>query len=93
MQEKLKLFGLNLYERKAYDTILREGASTAHFIAKKSSVPSGKIYPVLDSLIEKGFVSLTAGRPKMFVGVSPEIAFANVVKKRAEELSLNTGKC
>lgn len=86
MVENLKLFGLNLYERRAYDTLVREGTLTAHLIAKKSSVPTGKIYPVLESLVEKGFVSSSLGRPKMFVAISPEVVFESVVNRKEKDL-------
>jgi len=81
MAQNLKLLGLNTYEAKAYETLLKEGASTAHLIAKKSGVPSGKIYPTLESLEAKGFVRFTEGRPKTYVAVSPEVAFGDVLKK------------
>ena len=87
MVEQLRLFGLNSYEGRAYETLLRVGASTAHFISRKSGVPSGKIYPVLDSLLEKGFVLLSDGKPKMFTPVSPDIALKKVVKGKKKELN------
>ncbi len=82
MDENLKLLGLNSYEAKAYDALLREGASTAHAVFKKSGVPSGKIYPVLDSLAGKGLVAIIRGRPKTFQAVSLEIAVERVMQKK-----------
>lgn len=87
MVEQLKLFGLNSYEGRAYETLLREGASTAHFISKKAGVPSGKIYPVLDSLVEKGFILLSGGKPKIFISISPEIILEKVIKRKKKELN------
>jgi sugar-specific transcriptional regulator TrmB len=86
--KQLRLLGLDTYESKAYDALLKQGASTAHMIAKISRVPSGKIYPVLESLESKGFVSFTAGRPKMYVAVSPEIAFENIIKKEKKRMDV-----
>ncbi len=83
----LKLFGLNSYEAKAYEALL-EGASTAHALAKKSGVPSGKIYPTLESLETKGFILFTAGRPKMYVALSPEVVFDKVLREKESYLKV-----
>ncbi len=88
MDENLKLLGLNSYEAKAYGALLYEGASTAHAVSRKSGVPSGKIYPVLDSLAGKGLVVITRGRPKIFQAVSPEIAVEKVMQKKKQEIRL-----
>src|SRR3989338_216285 len=86
--EQIKLFGLTTYEAKAYETLLQEGSSTAHYLAKRSGVPSGKIYPTLESLEEKGFVKGTLGRPKMFTAISPEIVLDKVLKEKKDQTSL-----
>ncbi len=85
---ELKRFGLNLYERQAYDALLRGGALSAHLIAKKSGVPSGKIYPVLEALISKKFISSHNGRPRMFVAVSPEVVFRSVISEKKKEVTV-----
>ncbi len=88
MDENLKLLGLNSYEAKAYDALLREGASTAYAVFKRSGVPSGKIYPVLDSLAGKGLAVIAGVRPKIYRAVSPEIAVENIVRKKNQEIRL-----
>lgn len=85
--ETLRRLGLNLYEAKAYEVLL-QGSSTAHTIVKKSAVPSGKIYPVLDSLIHKGFATSHGERPRVFTAVSPEVAFERILQNRKQDLEI-----
>ena len=80
------MVGLNTYEAKAYDALILLGASTASRVAKKSGVPSGKIYPTLDSLQEKGFITITSGRPKTYRAISPEIALGMALASEKERL-------
>ncbi len=82
----LSKLGLNSYESRAYRSLLQLGASTAHAVARESQVPSGKIYPVLDSLTAKGFVLSRSGRPRIFTAVSPEIALGRVIALKKRDL-------
>lgn len=102
MINKIKLFGLNGYEAKVYHTLLKEGSLSAHLIAKNSGVPSGKIYPTLESLEYKGFISCGEGRPKIYMLRSPDTVFDRYLehenkrlddlKKNAKEIILNYQK-
>lgn len=82
----LKEYGLNNYESKAYVTLIREGICTAPLLSKKSSVPHGKIYPILESLEEKGFVKKYEGKPKRFIAVEPKIVVEEVIRKKEQNL-------
>jgi len=81
----LSEYGLNSYESATYTTLVRTGASTAHLISQESKVPYGKIYPVLASLQEKGFVEVFEGPPKKFTAVEPRIIFEKVVRRKEKE--------
>ncbi len=82
----LKIFGLNSYESKVYENLIKNGASTAYNLSKFSGVPSGKIYSTLASLEFKGFANLTNGNPKIFTAVSPEIIFNSIINKQKQHL-------
>ena len=86
--DELKEFGLNKYEIDAYLALIREGERTAHIISQKSSVPYGKIYSVLYSLEEKGFVNVSSSTPRKFKAVEPKKAITQCVKNRELEFSL-----
>ena len=82
--EKEKLFseiGLTKYETKAYMTLLKYDVTEANTIYKDSKVPFGKIYSVLDSLAEKGFVEIIDVRPKKYRVIKPEIALKKYREK------------
>lgn len=64
--------GLSLYEARAYVALLERGEARANEIATAAQVPRGRIYEVLDSLHEKGFLSVVPVRPLRYRPVAPE---------------------
>ncbi|MEK6950710.1 MAG: helix-turn-helix domain-containing protein [Nanoarchaeota archaeon] len=86
MHEKLKLFNLTGYEAKAYTALLQQGTVSAYTLAKLSDVPFGKIYPVLESLEQKGFLTIQPGRPKHFSPVALEVALETTLAKEQKRL-------
>ena len=74
--------GLSLYEARAYVALLERGEARANEIATAARVPRGRIYEVLDSLHEKGFLSVVPMRPLRYRPVALE-AFAD---RRRREL-------
>jgi sugar-specific transcriptional regulator TrmB len=83
---ELKKFGLDQYESDVYLTLVREGICTAQITSKKSKVPHGKIYTILTSLEQKGFVKKFEGIPKRYVAVEPNIIAAESIRKKQEQL-------
>lgn len=91
MLEKLRRFNLTEYEAKAYQAALKAGTISAYTLAKLSGVPFGKIYPVLETLQHKGFITLQPGRPKQFSPVALEVALETTLGKEKKRLhSLQT---
>jgi sugar-specific transcriptional regulator TrmB len=82
----LKEIGLSTYESAVYLSLLKLGVSEASTIHKDAEVPYGKVYSILDSLVEKGFVEVQRSRPKKFRGVKPDIALDRVIKKKEYEV-------
>jgi HTH-type transcriptional regulator, sugar sensing transcriptional regulator len=66
--------GLTGYEIKSYICLLEFGPMTASELSKKSSVPYSKIYDVLNSLEEKGWIESNSSRPQKFFPKSPHTA-------------------
>ena len=79
--EKLERIGLTEYEAKAYVALLEVHLNTATKISEKSSVPRTRIYSVLESLAQKGWVRIYSGVPLLFKAQSPQ----EVVEKIREE--------
>jgi len=71
----LKEMGLTEYETKIYLALLKIGATTANRISEHAVVPYSKIYEVLRSLEEKGWIETQSGRPRRYYPRSPTEAF------------------
>jgi len=76
--EKLQRVGLTEYEAKAYLALLNTHLSTATQASEKSGVPRTKIYSVLESLRNKGWVRAYSGVPLLFKAVEPLSVFEKV---------------
>src|SRR3989338_6348154 len=72
--EILRKLGLDGNEIRIYLSLLELGQTTTGPLVKKSTIPSSKIYHVLDSLISKGIVSyIIEGKVKLFRANRPAI--------------------
>ncbi len=83
-KETLHDMGLNAYEIDAYTTLLESGQLTAMEISREAKVPYSKIYEVLNSLKEKGWIKSSESRPFKYYPVPPLEATA-FTKQRLED--------
>jgi len=84
---KLTQLGLSEYEAKAYTALLSENPLTAYEIAKKSGVPSSKIYEVVKKLELRQMVqSIHGERSKMFIPTTPDEFIENFRKTVEDNL-------
>ncbi len=84
IKARLKEFGLNEYEVRAYLTLIKNGALTAGELATLSKVPQPRIYDVIRTLMAKGFVTTSQGRPKQVIPLSPD-SVMDALKRRYNE--------
>jgi sugar-specific transcriptional regulator TrmB len=84
MRVTLREMGLNAYEIDAYIVLLEGGQMTAMEISREASVPYSKIYEVLNSLKEKGWIKSSESRPFKYYPVPPVEATA-FTKLRLED--------
>jgi len=68
----LAKIGLSDYESKSYVAMIAKGHATAEEVAELARVPRTSAYKALQSLKEKGFVSLAGGRPALYHAVPLE---------------------
>ena len=80
-RETLREMGLNAYEIDAYVTLLDGGQMTAMEISREAKVPYSKIYEVLNSLKEKGWIKSSESRPFKYYPVPPLEATAFTKQK------------
>ena len=82
---KLISIGLNLYEAKAYSVLLKSGINSASQISKIGKIPQGRIYNILESLIQKGFCSIVQGSVKKFKAVDPKVVMDSIMQERRKK--------
>ena len=87
-KEAMHEMGLNAYEIDAYIALLQVGQMTAMDISEQTSVPYSKMYEVLNSLKEKGWIKNDESRPAKYFPVPPMEA-ARYTKLRLEDKILN----
>lgn len=71
-EEFFSLLDLTEYEEDALEELLLLGRTTAPDLAEATGIPNARIYGVLDSLAEAGYVKVTPGRPKQYQPHDPE---------------------
>lgn len=71
---RLQQIGLNAYESRAYLVLIGHPRFKALEVAGRARIPRQKIYEVLESLIEKGFVQVVQGKAKEYSAVEPKMA-------------------
>ena len=67
----LEQLELTEYESLALEHLFSLGRTTAPNLAEVTDIPKARIYGVLDSLADKGYVKVIPGRPKKYQSKSP----------------------
>lgn len=92
IEELMRRLGLTQNEIKVYILLLNTGPLTAKEISDYGEVPFSKVYLVLKSLEDKGWVSLLRGRPLKYVALSPDDAVKKAKVHREKEWEEAAGK-
>jgi HTH-type transcriptional regulator, sugar sensing transcriptional regulator len=87
-KDALHEMGLNAYEVDAYIALLEGGQMTAMEISQQTKVPYSKMYEVLNSLKEKGWIKSGESRPYKYFPVPP-LEATRFTKLRLEDKYLN----
>ncbi|MGC9114052.1 MAG: TrmB family transcriptional regulator [Candidatus Micrarchaeia archaeon] len=82
----LRRLGLNQYETRAYYTLNALGTSTAGELSEKAELPRPRVYDVLTSLQDKGFVALQPGRPVRYASLPLSEAIKTLKKQKEQAL-------
>lgn len=76
------LLDLTEYEAAALEELLLLGRTTAPDLAEATGIPKARIYGVLDSLSEAGYVKVVPGRPKRYEPHEPSAITDRAVENR-----------
>lgn len=84
-EQLLEELDLTEYEASALTELFSLGRTTAPDLAEASGIPKARIYGVLDSLVDRGFVKLYPGRPKKYQPKPPDEILDQAVENRRQE--------
>jgi sugar-specific transcriptional regulator TrmB len=83
--EPLEALELTEYETTVLRELLSLGRTTAPTLSEATGVPKARIYGVLESLGDAGFVKITPGRPKQYQPKSPDEILDRAVENRRQQ--------
>ena len=75
---------LTEYEATALEHLLSMGRTTAPTLAEAAGIPKARVYGVLDSLADDGYVKVIPGRPKEYHAKSPEELLDQAIENRRQ---------
>lgn len=70
--ELFSALDLTEYERQSLERLIELGRTTAPNLSEATGIPKARIYGVLDSLSDDGYVEVIPGRPKQYQPKPPE---------------------
>lgn len=88
-RKALEKIGLTSYEIKTYTAMLKSGELTASDLSQKSGVPYSKIYEVLGTLEEKGWIGSDDSRPTKYFAKSPSTGLETTKQKMESDFAQN----
>jgi len=88
-RKALERIGLTSYEIKTYSALLKTGQINASDLSQKSGVPYSKIYEVLGTLEEKGWIGSDDSRPTQYFAKSPATAIETTKQNLEAEFKKN----
>ncbi|HXV38311.1 MAG TPA: helix-turn-helix domain-containing protein [Nitrosopumilaceae archaeon] len=88
-RKALEKIGLTSYEIRTFSSLLKTGELTASELSQKSGVPYSKIYEVLGTLEEKGWIGSDDSRPTKYFAKSPATGIETTRQKQESEFKEN----
>jgi len=88
-RKALEKIGLTSYEIRTFSSLLKTGELTASELSQKSGVPYSKIYEVLGTLEEKGWIGSDDSRPTKYFAKSPATGIETTKQKMESDFKDN----
>lgn len=86
MEEFLQTIGLTKLESKTYNTLLNYGEMKVSKLLKIAKLNSGRIYDILNSLQQKGFISIIIKDGIKYISPSPPEILREFINQKEEEI-------
>ena len=84
IRDDLAILNFSEYETRAYIALVALQMSDAESIAMTAQVPRTSMYKVLDALVEKGYVTVTPGRPRQYAPEPPLVLKERIFSRLGE---------
>ncbi|MCK5024084.1 MAG: TrmB family transcriptional regulator [Thermoplasmata archaeon] len=84
IRDDLSILNFSEYETRAYIALVALQISDAESIAVTAQVPRTSMYKVLDALVEKGYVTVTPGRPRQYAPEPPLVLKERIFSRLGE---------
>jgi predicted transcriptional regulator/DNA-binding CsgD family transcriptional regulator len=81
-----EVVGIPDAEARVYEALILQGHSTVEGLSGRTNFTTARITRALTSLIGRGLVTRTAGRPAQYYAVAPSLAGSVLIAKREHEL-------
>jgi HTH-type transcriptional regulator, sugar sensing transcriptional regulator len=88
-RKALEKIGLTSYEIRTFSALLKAGELTASELSQKSGVPYSKIYEVLGTLEDKGWIGSDDSRPTRYFAKSPATGIETTKQKMESDFKEN----
>ncbi|MCF2237999.1 TrmB family transcriptional regulator [Halobacterium salinarum] len=88
LSELLTTLDLTEYEEEALETLLILGRTTAPNLSEATGIPKARIYGVLDSLADGGYIKVTPGRPKQYQPKAPAEILDRAIEAHRQEYEM-----
>ena len=88
-RKSLEKIGLTSYEIRTFSSLLKDGELTASDLSQKSGVPYSKIYEVLGTLEDKGWIGSDDSRPTRYFPKSPKTGLETTKQKMEVDFAAN----
>ena len=73
--DRLVKFGFTLYEARVYVSLISIRVGSARDIQELTGIPRGRVYDVLESLVQKGYAGVTKGTPTLYSATDVQETF------------------
>jgi len=83
--ELLSTLELTEYEEQALETLITTGQTTAPNLSEATGIPKARIYGVLDSLADDGYIKVIPGRPKRYQPQPPGDILDRAIEARRQD--------
>ena len=84
IRDDLAVLNFSEYETRAYIALVALQMSDAESIAMTAQVPRTSMYKVLDALVEKGYATVTPGRPRQYAPEPPLVLKERIFSRLGE---------